>query len=279
MHQTAVLAGAGFGAYAAGLIADRLGWQAPFVIFAAAGIVWCMVLYKTLHDAPARAAHANSEARKSLLGPLRVVLKRPPALFLCAVFFLGTGASTGVTVWAPTYVHDALGLELGDSALYGAVTISIAGLMAIPLGGLLADWLAVRTPVGRFYTLAIGLGLAGILLLPLMGAKSAMAIGAVLLASSFGKGIFDGCIYSTMHDVVPSEARASAVGLMTMWGFIGAGLTPLFVAIASRTWGMKAGMTSLAALYFIAVIILLAIRGTTRRVVLETRKTEEAAAA
>ena len=147
MHQTAVLAGAGFGAYAAGLIADRLGWQAPFVIFAAAGIVWCVVLYKTLHDAPARAAHANSEARKSLLGPLRIVLKRPPALFLCAVFFLGTGASTGVTVWAPTYVHDALGLELGDSALYGAVTISIAGLMAIPLGGLLADWLAARTPV------------------------------------------------------------------------------------------------------------------------------------
>ena len=132
MHQTAVLAGAGFGAYAAGLIADRLGWQAPFVIFAVAGIVWCVVLYKTLHDAPARAAHTNSEARKSLLGPLRVVLKRPPALFLCAVFFLGTGASTGVTVWAPTYVHDALGLELGDSALYGAVTISIAGLMAHP---------------------------------------------------------------------------------------------------------------------------------------------------
>jgi MFS family permease len=275
VHQTAVLAGAGFGAYAAGLIADRLGWQAPFVIFAAGGIVWCVVLFKALHDAPTRTAHESSDTRKSLLGPLRVVMKRPPALFLCAVFFLGTGASTGVTVWAPTYVHDALGLELGDSALYGAVTISIAGLFAVPLGGLLADWLAARTPIGRFYTLAIGLGLAGILLLPLMSARSAVAIGAVLLASSFGKGIFDGCIYSTMHDVVPSEARASAVGLMTMWGFIGAGLTPLFVAIASRVWGMAAGLTSLAALYFIAVIILLAIRGTTRRVVLETRQAEE----
>ena len=97
-------------------------------------------------------------------------------------------------------------------------TISIAGLIMVPFGGLLADWLAARTPVGRFYTLAIGLGLAGILLLPLMGAQSAIAIGVVLLASSFGKGIFDGCIYSTMHDVVPSEARASAVGLMTMSG-------------------------------------------------------------
>jgi len=49
--------------------------------------------------------------------------------------------------------------------------------------------------------------------------------------------------------------------------------------MASRVWGMAAGLTSLAALYFIAVIILLAIRGVTRRVVLETRRTEEAAAA
>jgi MFS family permease len=277
IHQTAVLAGTGFGAYAAGLIADRLGWQAPFVIFAAAGIVWCGVLYKALQDAPSRAAHERSETRKSLLGPLRVVVKRPPALFLCSVFFLGTGASTGVSVWAPTYVHDALGLDLADSALYGAATISVAGLIMVPFGGLLADWLAARTPIGRFYTLAIGLGLAGILLLPLIGARSAMSIGLVLLASSAGKGIFDGCIYSTMHDVVPSEARASAVGLMTMSGFIGAGLTPLFVAMASRVWGMAAGLTSLAALYFIAVIILLAIRGTTRRVVLETRRAEEAA--
>lgn len=277
IHQTAVLAGTGVGAYAAGLIADRLGWQAPFIIFALVGIVWCAVLAKMLKDSPVRAAPKNAEVRRSLLGPLREVVKRPPALYLCAVFFLGTGASTGVAVWAPTYVHDALGLDLADSAMYGAATISVAGLIAVPFGGLIADWLAARTPVGRFYTLAIGLSLAGILLLPLMVAHSAMAIGAVLLASSFGKGIFDGCIYSTMHDVVPGSARASAVGLMTMSGFIGAGLTPLFVAMASRHWGMAAGLTSLAALYFIAVILLLATRHITRRVVLETSHAEAAA--
>ncbi len=64
IHQTAVLAGTGFGAYAAGLIADRLGWQAPFVIFAVAGIVWCGVLWKTLKDSPARAARGAKHARR-----------------------------------------------------------------------------------------------------------------------------------------------------------------------------------------------------------------------
>lgn len=275
IHQTAVLAGTGFGALAAGYIADRYGWRASFVIFGAAGLVWCLLLLKVLRDAPARAAPAQG----SLLGPLRIVLSKPPALMLCAVFFLANGASTGVTVWAPTYVHDALGLDLATSAFYGAATISVASFLAVPIGGFFADALAGRTPVGRFYMLAIGLMLAGVLLMPLITAGTAATIGLVLLASSFGKGLFDGCIYAAMHDVVPREARASAVGLMTMCGFIGAGLTPLFVAVAARNFGMAAGITSLCVLYFIAVGVLMMTRGETQRVVVEGRAAEASSVA
>jgi MFS family permease len=276
IHQTAVLAGTGFGALAAGFIADRFGWRAPFVIFGAAGLVWCLVLLRVLRDAPVHAASTARAGQSSLLGPLRIVISKPPALMLCAVFFLANGASTGVAVWAPTYVHDALGLNLASSAFYGAATISIASFLAVPIGGLIADALAARTALGRFYTLAIGLTLAGALLMPLIAASSALTIGLVLLASSFGKGLFDGCIYAAMHDVMPREARASAVGLMTMCGFIGAGLTPLFVAKAAKVFGMGAGITSLCVLYFVAVGVLLVTRGATRRVAVETRALEAA---
>jgi MFS family permease len=275
LHQTGVFAGAGLGAFLSGVIADQIGWRAPFMIFGITGLVVAVVLFKWLRDAPVPRARPEAVARPRDTTPLRIVLKRPPALALCAVFFLGTGASTGVTVWAPTYVHDALGLNLADSALYGSATINIAGFLSVPLGGLLADWLAARTPIGRFYTLAIGLTAAAILLLPLTLAASPLAVGMVLLASSIGKGLFDGCIYASMHDVVPAEARATAVGMMTMFGFLGAGLTPIFVAQAAELLGMAAGLTSLAGLYFIAVALLLAIRGVTRRVVLETRALEE----
>jgi nitrate/nitrite transporter NarK len=207
-------------------------------------------------------------------GPLTIVLGTPPALFLCVVFFLATGASTGLTVWAPTYVHDALGLNLGASALYGSATINVAGFLAVPLGGLLADGLTARTTIGRFYALIIGLSLAALCLLPLTLAGSALTVGLVLLASSIGKGLFDGCIYAAMHDVVPPEARATAVGLMTMLGFFGAGITPIFVAKAAEHYGMAAGISSLTVLYFIAVALLLATRGVTRHAVLETRQLE-----
>jgi MFS family permease len=265
LHQTAVFAGAGLGAVGAGLIADRFSWQAPFLLFGIAGLCHAVLLSRLLRDAPIRRTAAEKGKGSE---PIGIVLRIPPAVMLCFVFALATGASTGVTVWAPTYVHDRLGLDLAGSALWGSATINVAGFLSVPLGGLLADTLAKRTPIGRFYTLAIGLGVAGVLLLPLLAATTAPQIGAVLLATSFAKGIFDGCIYAAMQDVVPPHARATAVGMMTMIGFIGAGLTPIFVARAAGTLGMEGGIAAMALLYFVAVTILLAMRAPTRRAVL-----------
>jgi sugar phosphate permease len=201
-------------------------------------------------------------------------LLNPSALFLCVVFLLATGASNGVSVWAPTFLHDTLGLDLGESAFYGSTTINIAGFLAVPLGGLLGDSLKTRTSIGRFHALAIGLSAATVCLLPLTLAHSALTVGLVLLASGIGKGLFDGCIYASMHDVVPPEARATAVGLMTMMGFFGAGMTPILVAQAGARYGMGIGITLLAALYVVAVALLLATRGITRRAVVQTQALE-----
>jgi MFS family permease len=122
--------------------------------------------------------------------------------------------------------------------------------------------------------LIIGLSIAAVCLVPFAFAKSALMVGVVLLCSTVGKGLFDGCIYAAMHDVVPPQSRATAVGLMTMLGFFGAGLMPLLVAQSAGFLGMAAGLASLAVLYFIAVGILLAIRNTTRTAVLQIRLLE-----
>lgn len=262
IHQTAVFAGAGIGALAAGMMADALGWRAPFVIFGATGFIVVAVLLRYLRDAPVERPPQGAAA------PLRTVLGVPPALMLCAVFFLATGASTGITVWAPTFVAEQLGENLGSAAFFGAASIQLAGFLTVPFGGLLGDALRRRSPNGRFHTLAIGLALAALLLLPLLRAETAVLVGVVLIATSVGKGLFDGCIYAAMHDVVPPHARATAVGLMTMIGFFGAGLSPLFVAWAGASFGLAAGMTSMAAAYVVAVALILLTGGATRRAVL-----------
>ncbi len=261
LHQTGVFAGAGLGAFFAGYLADRFSWHAPFAIFAVVGIVHALILWRFLRDVPV------TKTKEVKGEPLGIVFRNSSAVMLCIVFFLANGASTGVAVWAPTYVYEELKLDLAGSALVGSATISIAGFLTVPFGGFLADWMAKRTPIGRFYTLAIGLTLAAVLLVPLTSMTTAAGVGIVLVATSFGKGIFDGCIYAAMHDVVPPHARATAVGAMTMIGFFGAGITPIFVAQASEVFGMAAGMASLAVLYVVAVGIILAMQRSIRRAV------------
>lgn len=264
LHQTGVFGGALVGSVIAGVIGDHLGWRAPFLIFGVAGVAFSTLLFKYLRDAP----HRDAERAEKQDEPLGVVFKIKPALMLCGVFFLATAASNGLTIWAPTFVHDKFGADLTRSALTGAVPINLAGVLSVPLGGLLADRLAMRTTIGRFYALAIGLFAAGVLLVPLAIANSVWTVSLVLLTSSIGKGLFDGCIYAAMHDVVPAKARSTAVGVMTMCGFIGAGLAPLFVAKAGDILGMGLAIASLAALYFVAVVVLLVTTGATRKAII-----------
>jgi sugar phosphate permease len=254
LHQTAVFAGGGIGALAAGLLADHFGWRAPFMVFAVLGLAHAFILMKFLKDRPAGDGVAKPRAS---LTPLKVLFKTPSALMLCGVFALGAGAATGIQIWAPTYVHDSLKLSLASSAFYGLASINLAGFLSVPLGGVLADMLAKRYVTGRFLTLAIGLGVAGLTLLPLATVHTAAAIGCVLLAASFGKGLFDGCIYAAMQDVIPASARSTAVGFMTMIGFLGGAVAPFLIAKLAGPFGMAVAITSMALLYFTAALVLL----------------------
>ncbi len=268
IHQTAVFAGGGIGAWAAGALADAHGWSMPFIIFALlGGVVFGLLIFTLRDDAPAVAAAAAVSGDAPKQEPLKIILANPAALLLCGVFCLATAASSAVLNWCNTYAHDVLKLNLADSALVGPVMITSAGFMSVLVGGWLSDRLAVRSATGRMTVLALGLGLAALFLLPFPWAGSVVVVGTLLFATSFGKGLFDGCIYAAMHDVVPDSARATAAGLMTMLGFLGAGVSTVALpAIAVHT-GLAAGFAMMAGLYALAVIALLAGRPLVRQAI------------
>ncbi len=265
IHQTAVFAGGGIGAWAAGRLADVHGWSMPFIVFALlGGVVFGVLIFTLRDDAPAA---VQAKAAGPAGEPIKIILASPAALLLCGVFCLATAASSAVLNWCNTYAHDELGLNLADSALVGPVMITSAGFVSVLVGGWLSDAFAARSLTGRLTVLTIGLSLAGLFLLPFPWAGTVGTVAALLFATSFGKGLFDGCIYAAMHDVMPDKARATAAGLMTMMGFLGAGVSTVALpAIAVHT-GLAAGFTMMAALYGLAVIALLAGRPMMRRAI------------
>ena len=264
IHQTAVFVGGGLGGWVAGRLADAHGWAAPFLVFAGLGFAVMLLLLRGLRDDAPAVARPKAEAR---VEPLQLILANPAALLLCGVFFLATAASSAVLNWSNTFAHDALGLNLADSALVGPVAIATAGFLSVLTGGWLADRLVATNVLGRFTVLALGLAIAALFLLPFPLVNTAGQVGLLLFAASFGKGLFDGCVYAAMHDVMPDEARATAAGLMTMLGFIGAGIATVLLPLVATWSGLATGFAMLAALYVVAVIALLAGRPMIRRVI------------
>jgi MFS family permease len=238
LHQSGVYVGTIGGSWAGAWLAEHYGWRAGFNAFGAAGIILSLVLYRFLRepgrgeagapaDAPAAAPLAAGET-------LRAILAKPTAIMLMLAFVGANFVATIFLAWTPTFLVEKFHLSLTSAGFYGSAFISIASMLSVPLGGLMADRLARRTPGGRILVQAAGL-LAGSVFVAIVGLTAELATLAVSM-TVFGlcKGLYDSNIFASLYDVVEPRARASAAGVMNTVGWLGGALGPLAVGFATQ---------------------------------------------
>lgn len=86
-----------------------------------------------------------------------------------------------------------------------------------------------------------------------------MSVPALVLAMiGFGyfKGLYDANIWASLYDVVRTERRATALGLMNSLGWLGGGTAPIAIAIASQRYGMSACISATSAIYLSLGVLL-----------------------
>jgi MFS family permease len=254
LHQTAVFAGGGIGAVVAAWLADDWGWRTPFMVYGIAGVLLAIVLAPYLRGLN-RADRPKSIDRPA--GELFKIVGNRRVMLLCVTFLLATAGTAAVTTWAPIFFHDVHGLSLQRSSLFGAAAVNLAGLVAVPLGGAWGDAWVQRRANGRILVLLIGLLGAGFWLAPIAAISKPLGLSALLFVSSICKGLFDGTIYAALHDLVSSENRALAVGLMTTVGFCGAGLAPLIIGLLSERMGLGLALACAAIPYALGGALLI----------------------
>jgi predicted MFS family arabinose efflux permease len=251
VHQTAICAGmmlGGFGGYVAD--APDLGWRFAFHVAGAAGVLYALPLALWLPPAPA--AHAGEPAqdgpRPGAMSTLRELLTNVPFLLLVACFTLPALAGWIVRDWMPAILKQQFGLGQGVAGVSATLYTTIAMLVGVALGGVVADRWSRLTPRGRAYTSATGIAL---LVPALFGVGNA---GSVAIAVSFlalfglGWGLFDCNNMPILCQLVSPRSRATGYGIMNFvsigcggladWGFgvmrdAGLPLNLCFAAFAS----------------------------------------------
>jgi len=106
-------------------------------------------------------------------------------------------------------------------------------------------------------TQAIGL-IAGVPFIFITGWTLSVPV-LVLALAGFGyfKGLYDANIWASLHDVVPARVRATAVGVMNAFGWVGAGFAPIAIALASERYGMSAAISASSIVYLLVGSLLL----------------------
>lgn len=217
--------GTAVAAIVAPALAGAFGW--PFAFWGLLPVVRLMALafWALGRDAPGPRPAGPLATR---LAPLR----RPPSWVLSLFYFVTFGGFVAISVYLPTLLVDAYGLERGDAAARTAGFVLLATLTR-PIGGLLADrW--GGSPVLNWSFLAVALLAIVLAFQPGMTLITAAFLG---IAACLGLG--NGAVFKLVAELFPGET-GTVTGLVGAAGGLGGFFPPILMGLVRDLTGSYA---------------------------------------
>ena len=247
----------------AALLVTQIGWRLMFVIFGAVGIIWCVIFWRWFRDDPAEHPSVTPQELAQIRAGVKPVMA-PVAnpwrrIFtdgnLWAIFWMYFCSAYGFfffVSWLPTFLMKDHGLTLEKSGIYAAMPLAF-GAVGCLAGGVLADWLVVRTGnvkwsrraigIGSYALAAVGFGLASLASTPL----------TAVLCLAFAEGFHDFSLSVSWATVVDVGGRLGGTtsGFMNMASSLSAVLSSVSAAWLATTFGSFNAMLAAAAVTYV----------------------------
>ncbi len=243
IHQSALYIGVVCCGFLAGLIAQAWGWRWAFAVFGGLGVILGVIFIFRLKDSPREVSPGGVEVKPRVWETLKVLATTPSALLLTLGFTAMVFVNVAYCTWAPLFVQQRYGLSLARSGASVFAYHLLPAMVAILCGGLLTDRVVKTDPFFRLKLQTFAL-LLGAPMIYMIGATDQITMVWVFMAA-YGvfRGLFDANVHTSLFDVVAPRYRATAVGLMSMTGFLlGGTVGPYLVGVLMDRYGQDRGM-------------------------------------
>ncbi len=277
VHQTSYYFGVIVSSVLATYVAGLFGWRAAFIIFGALGVIQGFVMLIRMRDKKhSHSTEVTNEAEVANINPKRekikiwdsvsVIFRVPTAIAVMLSFSGLIFVLTGYLTWMPAYLELDLNMTKESAAFNATFYTHVAAFFGVILAGKLSDKLALIKPEYRILLQSFGL-LAGVPFILMMGSGSSLiAIFVGLAGFGFFRAFFDANTYPVLYDVIPEKYRASASGIMLMFGFGIGSLSAVLLGILKPIFGLSMGLTFLAAVWVpCSLLLFLAYKFTYKR--------------
>ena len=222
-HTSGIYLGQAFGGFGATLAAST-SWQFTFHIFGIIGMCYSLILILFLKEKKTYTTDSGTEKR-TLKEELSMAFKGLGILFSniafwVILFYFSAPSLPGWATknWLPTLFSESLNMDMEHAGPLSTMTMALASLVGVLLGGYVSDRWVSKNLKGRIYTGVIGLActLPALFLIGYGSGLIQIVTGAILFGLGFG--IFDVNNMPILCQFVPSRYRATGYGLMNLAG-------------------------------------------------------------
>ncbi len=221
-HTSGIYLGQAFGGFGATL-AGAFSWNFTFQLFGVIGMVYSLVLILFLREK--KSYVIESVAQQSIKMKLSAAFKGLSMLlgnisFWVILFYFSAPSLPGWATknWLPTLFSESLNMDMTQAGPFSTMTMALASLVGVLVGGYLSDRWVTRHLKGRIYTGVIGLTLT-LPALYFIGYGNGLFIivtGAIMFG--FGFGMFDVNNMPILCQFVPARYRATGYGILNLAG-------------------------------------------------------------
>ncbi|MGC3978056.1 MAG: MFS transporter [Paludibacteraceae bacterium] len=223
-HTSGIYLGQALGGFGATL-AGATSWQFTFHSFGILGMIYSLVLIAFLREHKTYTVSKDASEKKSFFGELSASFKGVGMLlgniaFWVILFYFSAPSLPGWATknWLPTLFSESLHMDMQHAGPLSTMTLALASLVGVLLGGYVSDRWVQKHLKGRIFTGVIGLALT-LPALVLIGYGHGLVMivtGAILFGLGFG--IFDVNNMPILCQFVSSRYRATGYGLLNLAG-------------------------------------------------------------
>lgn len=238
-------------------LAAAFNWRIPFYVIGAIGVVTALAVYLIVRepnrggqDLPAKTVRAEAEPI-GLVATIAHFFGNPLLLMASLASGAGNFITYGLLNFTTLFLMREKGMELGDVAIWYALVVGIGMSAGIYASGRIVDRFAARSKAAYATVPAASLVLALPFFLGFAWAPTWQLALLFLCVPMFLNSFFLSATVTFVQGEVPPERRViSGALLLLVMNFIGLGLGPTYVGMASDFFRPTHGAHALQAAYY-----------------------------
>lgn len=257
LHMTGFYIGQALGGFGAA-VAARLSWQATFLNFGFAGIVYSVILILFLKEKRSDEDQIPDQGirfERGFITNLSSLLTNRAFWVILLVFAIPSLPGWAAKNWMPTLFAQNLDIPMSSAGPLSTITIALSSLIGVVGGGVLSDKWVQHNIRARVYTSATGLLLMIPSLLLLGFGHTFLTIVGAGICFGLGYGMFDANNMPLLCQFVSPGSRAAGYGLMNMTGVLCGALITGLLGESSDAGHLGGGFAMLAGVVLFTLVI------------------------